>query len=47
MRSEVHIGHTGGPLDQKRKSWEFADANGFDWFSASGHFPSRRRGTAT
>jgi alkanesulfonate monooxygenase SsuD/methylene tetrahydromethanopterin reductase-like flavin-dependent oxidoreductase (luciferase family) len=28
----------GGPLDEMRKLWKFADANGFDWFSLSDHF---------
>src|SRR3989454_7465000 len=38
MTYGVHIGHMGGPLDEMRKLWKFADANGFDWFSVSDHF---------
>ena len=38
MTFGIHIGHMGGPLDEMRKLWKFADANGFDWFSVSHHF---------
>jgi len=38
MTYGIHIGHMGGPLDEMRKLWKFADANGFDWFSVSDHF---------
>src|SRR5215469_13775013 len=38
MKFGIHIGHMGGPLDEMRKLWKFADANGFDWFSVSDHF---------
>jgi len=38
MTFGVHIGHMGGPLDEMRKLWKFADATGFDWFSVSDHF---------
>ena len=38
MTFGIHIGHMGGPLDEMRKLWKFADANGFDWFSVSDHF---------
>src|SRR2546428_11718077 len=38
MTLGIHIGHMGGPLDEMRKLWKFADANGFDWFSVSDHF---------
>jgi alkanesulfonate monooxygenase SsuD/methylene tetrahydromethanopterin reductase-like flavin-dependent oxidoreductase (luciferase family) len=34
----IHIGHMGGPLDEMRKLWRFADEMGFDWFSVSDHF---------
>jgi alkanesulfonate monooxygenase SsuD/methylene tetrahydromethanopterin reductase-like flavin-dependent oxidoreductase (luciferase family) len=34
----IHIGHLGGPLDEMRRLWAFADAHGFDWFSVSDHF---------
>jgi len=37
MTFGIHIGHMGGPLDEMRKLWKFADANGFDWFSVSDH----------
>jgi len=38
MTFGIHIGHIGGPLDETRKLWKFADARGFDWFSTSDHF---------
>src|SRR5947208_16604179 len=38
MTYGIHIGHMGGPLDEMRKLWKFADAHGFDWFSVSDHF---------
>jgi len=38
MKFGIHIGHMGGPLDEMRKLWTFADARGFDWFSVSDHF---------
>ena len=34
----IHIGHMGGPLEEMRRLWRFADARGFDWFSVSDHF---------
>ena len=38
MTFGIHIGHLGGPLDEMRKLWQFADTRGFDWFSTSDHF---------
>ncbi|HEX9821259.1 MAG TPA: LLM class flavin-dependent oxidoreductase [Methylomirabilota bacterium] len=38
MTFGIHIGHLGGPLDEMRKLWKFADTTGFDWFSVSDHF---------
>ena len=38
MTFGIHIGHMGGPLDEMRKLWKFADTMGFDWFSVSDHF---------
>jgi alkanesulfonate monooxygenase SsuD/methylene tetrahydromethanopterin reductase-like flavin-dependent oxidoreductase (luciferase family) len=38
MTFGIHIGHMGGPLDEMRKLWKFADEMGFDWFSVSDHF---------
>jgi alkanesulfonate monooxygenase SsuD/methylene tetrahydromethanopterin reductase-like flavin-dependent oxidoreductase (luciferase family) len=38
MTFGIHIGHMGGPLEEMRRLWRFADANGFDWFSVSDHF---------
>ena len=38
MNFGIHIGDMGGPLDEMRKLWKFADAQGFDWFSVSDHF---------
>jgi F420-dependent oxidoreductase-like protein len=34
----VHVGHLGGPMAELRRLWRYADASGFDWFSASDHF---------
>jgi alkanesulfonate monooxygenase SsuD/methylene tetrahydromethanopterin reductase-like flavin-dependent oxidoreductase (luciferase family) len=34
----IHIGHMGGPLEEMRRLWKFADEAGFDWFSVSDHF---------
>lgn len=34
----IHVGWMGGPLDELRRLWRFADAHGFDWFSAADHF---------
>src|SRR5258706_3576160 len=38
MNFGIHIGHMGGPLAEMRRLWQFADAQGFDWFSVSDHF---------
>jgi F420-dependent oxidoreductase-like protein len=38
MRFGIQVGHLGGPLDELRKLWRFADERGFDWFSVSDHF---------
>ncbi len=38
MRFGIHVGHLGGPLDELRRLWRFADERGFDWFSVSDHF---------
>src|SRR5207249_11980062 len=38
MKFGIHIGHMGGPLDEMRRLWKFADTKGFDWFSVSDHF---------
>jgi F420-dependent oxidoreductase-like protein len=38
MRFGIQVGHLGGPLDELRKLWRFADDRGFDWFSVSDHF---------
>jgi probable F420-dependent oxidoreductase len=38
MTFGIHLGHLGGPLDQMRRLWRFADEWGFDWFSVSDHF---------
>ena len=38
MTFGIHIGHMGGPLDEMRRLWKFADEMGFDWFSVSDHF---------
>jgi alkanesulfonate monooxygenase SsuD/methylene tetrahydromethanopterin reductase-like flavin-dependent oxidoreductase (luciferase family) len=34
----IHVGHLGGPLEELRRLWRFADERGFDWFSVSDHF---------
>src|SRR5438552_15916343 len=38
MSFGIHIGHMGGPLEEMRRLWKFADTAGFDWFSVSDHF---------
>ncbi len=38
MRFGIHVGHLGGPLDELRRLWRFADEHAFDWFSVSDHF---------
>ena len=38
MSFGIHIGHMGGPLEEMRRLWKFAEAQGFDWFSVSDHF---------
>ncbi len=38
IRFGIHVGHLGGPLDELRRLWRFADQRGFDWFSTSDHF---------
>jgi alkanesulfonate monooxygenase SsuD/methylene tetrahydromethanopterin reductase-like flavin-dependent oxidoreductase (luciferase family) len=38
MTFGIHIGHMGGPLEEMRRVWRFADEAGFDWFSVSDHF---------
>ena len=38
MKFGIHVGHLGGPLDELRRLWRFADDHGFDWFSVSDHF---------
>jgi alkanesulfonate monooxygenase SsuD/methylene tetrahydromethanopterin reductase-like flavin-dependent oxidoreductase (luciferase family) len=38
MSFGIHVGHMGGPLDEMRRLWRFADERGFDWFSVSDHF---------
>ena len=38
MRFGIHVGHLGGPLDELRRLWRFADEHGFAWFSVSDHF---------
>ena len=38
MKFGIHIGHMGGPLEEMRRLWKFAEAQGFDWFSVSDHF---------
>src|SRR5438876_661355 len=47
MTFGIHIGHLGGPLEEMRRLWQFADTAGFDWFSVSDHFQEtpRRDGT--
>ena len=34
MSFGIHIGHMGGPLEEMRRLWKFADSAGFDWFFA-------------
>jgi alkanesulfonate monooxygenase SsuD/methylene tetrahydromethanopterin reductase-like flavin-dependent oxidoreductase (luciferase family) len=34
----IHIGHVGGPIEEMRRLWRFADERGFDWFSVADHF---------
>src|SRR5213076_2892633 len=34
MTFGIHIGHMGGPLEEMRRLWKFADAQGFDCFEA-------------
>ena len=38
MKFGIHVGHLGGPLDELRRLWRFADERGFEWFSVSDHF---------
>ncbi len=38
MTFGIHIGHLGGPLEEMRRLWRFADTRGFDWFSVADHF---------
>src|SRR5215467_1717759 len=38
MKFGIHIGNMGGPLDEMRKLWKFAETHGFDWFSVSDNF---------
>ncbi len=38
MRFGIQVGHLGGPLEELRRLWRFADEHGFDWFSVSDHF---------
>lgn len=38
MKFGIQVGHLGGPLDELRRLWRFADDHGFDWFSVSDHF---------
>lgn len=38
MSVGIHIGHLGGPLEEMRRLWKYADEGGFDWFSVSDHF---------
>lgn len=44
MSSTRHVGlgiqvdYAGGPYDEMRRLWQFADAVGFEWFSLSDHF---------
>ncbi len=38
MTFGIHVGHLGGPLEEMRRLWKFADDRGFDWFSVSDHF---------
>lgn len=38
MKFGIQVGHLGGPLDDLRRLWKFADDHGFEWFSVSDHF---------
>jgi alkanesulfonate monooxygenase SsuD/methylene tetrahydromethanopterin reductase-like flavin-dependent oxidoreductase (luciferase family) len=38
MTFGMHLGHVGGPMNEMRKLWKFADTAGFDWFSSADHF---------
>ncbi len=38
MTFGIHVGHLGGPLEEMRRLWKFADERGFHWFSVSDHF---------
>lgn len=38
MKFGIQVGHLGGPLDELRRLWKFADEHGFEWFSVSDHF---------
>ena len=38
MTFGIHVGHLGGPMDEMRKLWRFADGAGFDWTSVADHF---------
>ena len=38
MKFGIQVGHLGGPLDELRRLWRFADDRGFEWFSVSDHF---------
>jgi len=38
IRFGIHVGHLGGPLDELRRLWRFAETRGLHWFSVSDHF---------
>jgi alkanesulfonate monooxygenase SsuD/methylene tetrahydromethanopterin reductase-like flavin-dependent oxidoreductase (luciferase family) len=38
MKFGIQVGHLGGPLEDLRRLWRFAEERGFDWFSVSDHF---------
>ncbi|HUQ41165.1 MAG TPA: LLM class flavin-dependent oxidoreductase [Candidatus Limnocylindrales bacterium] len=38
MKFGIQVGHLGGPLEELRRLWQFADTHAFDWFSVSDHF---------
>ena len=38
MKFGIQVGHLGGPLEELRRLWRFADERSFDWFSVSDHF---------
>ncbi len=38
MTFGIHVGHVGGPLEDLRRLWKFADERGFYWFSVADHF---------